>query len=364
MPDYSFLNPRDLEIRTLDASDTVPSVWYTDLRFFQLEQELLFSKFWQYAGYADQVARPGEYFLATIAENPVLVCRDEAGKLRAFYNVCRHRGGPLATEDGTCKVFQCRYHGWTYKLDGSLRGVPEFDRVQLFDKKDFGLIPVHVAEWQGLIFVSLDDSPRPVDLYVEGIVERIAPMKLSSKRFYKRVVYDLACNWKVYVDNYLEGYHLPFVHPELSKLLDYRQYTTEDFEWYSLQYSPFSGSDNLYQQTDGEAYYYFVFPNFMLNILPGRLQTNVITPLGQERCRVQFDYYYDKLDDPKTRKMAEEDIRYSDEIQQEDITICEQVQRGLRSRAYDRGRFSVKRELGVYHFQTLLKKQFATVLAK
>ena len=347
-----------LKTEPIERSETIPSTWYTDPSVLEFENEYVFSEFWQYAGHSAQVKEPGDYFLTTAADNPVIVVRDKEGTLRAFYNVCRHRGGPLATKNGNCKVFQCQYHGWTYLLDGSLRGVPDFDRVELFDKKDFGLIPIHVDVWEGLIFVNLSETPPPLQTFFEGITQRIAPIRLSEKKFYKRITYDVQCNWKVYMDNYLEGYHLPFVHPELCKMLDYTQYVTEAFPHYSLQYSPFTDQENVYGSNDGQAFYYSVFPNFMLNILPGRLQTNAVIPLTHRTTRVIFDYFYDDISSEKSIQMAEEDIRYSDLIQAEDMEICEHVQKGLSSKAYHRGRFSVKRELGVYHFQSLLKKAF------
>jgi len=359
LPDFT---EEILKIESLERSETVPSSWYTDPRFLKFENEIIFSKMWQNVGHLDKVPNPGDYFISTVADNPVVVVRDREGVLRAFYNVCRHRGGPLATNDGNCKVFQCHYHGWTYLLDGSLRGVPDFDRVELFDKKDFGLVPIQVATWENLVFVNLSNSPDPIEKYFKGIGERIAPMSLSGKNFYKRVEYKVRCNWKVYMDNYLEGYHLPFVHPELTKMLDYTKYVTEAYDWYSLQFSPFSEEDSVYKRDEGEAFYYCIFPNFMLNILPGRLQTNVVVPITHDLTRVIFDYYYDDIASENTLKLAEEDLRYSDSVQAEDIEICEHVQRGLSSRAYDRGRFSVKRELGVYHYQTLLKKTFRQYL--
>lgn len=357
------LDPKQLEIIPIERSETVPSAWYSDPAFHEWEREAIFSQYWQVVGHVSRVQHPGEYFLAEIAGNPIIVVRGKDDKIRAFYNVCRHRGGPLAIEESGCvKALQCKYHGWTYLLDGMLRGVPEFDYVELFDSKDYGLIPLKMEIWDGLIFVNLSENPSPLNDVVEGISERISPISLASKKFYRKVEYRVQCNWKVYVDNYLEGYHIPFVHPELNKLLDYRNYITETFSWYSLQYSPFLTDDNLYRAEDGEAYYYFIFPNIMLNILPGRLQTNLVLPLKQDETLVIFEYYYDDIASPEAQKIIRDDIEYSDFVQQEDIEICEQVQKGLQSRAYDRGRFSVQREQGVYHFQSLLKTAYREAL--
>ncbi len=353
LPDFS---EGYLHTPPIERAETIPSSWYTDSRFFEFDNDAIFARTWQYVGWLAKVKNPGDYFVAEVAGNPILVVRGQDEKLRAFYNVCRHRGGPIAIEDGCAKALQCKYHGWTYLLDGSLRGVPEFDRVELFDKKDYGLIPVNLEVCEGLLFVNLSAKPQPLSEFFSGIVERIAPINLSSKKFSQRIVYELNCNWKVYVDNYLEGYHLPYVHPELCNLLDYLNYVTETYRYYSLQYSPFTEKDNLYQSASGEAFYYFVFPNFMLNILPGRLQTNLIVPLTHNRTKVIFDYFYDDVGSPAAKKIIADDIEYSDRVQKEDMEICEHVQKGLQSRAYDRGRFSVKCEQGVYHFQTLLKE--------
>ncbi|MGH1365914.1 MAG: aromatic ring-hydroxylating oxygenase subunit alpha [Calditrichia bacterium] len=351
--------PSELVVKPVEEADTIPSSWYTDPAFHDWDQQTLFAHNWQCVGHVARVANEGEYFATDIGGNPVLVVRDKDGILRAFYNVCRHRGGPLVTDESGCvNALQCKYHGWTYWLDGMLRGVPEFDRVKLFDKKDFGLTPVPIKVWQGLIFLRLEDGENHLDKTLTEIEQRIAPLDLTELQFHSQTVYDIDCNWKVYIDNYLEGYHIPHVHPELNKLLDYREYATETFPFHSLQYSPFKKGENIYGSDGGEAYYYFIFPNIMLNILPGRLQTNLILPLEQQRCRVIFDYYYADLHSSEAKKLIREDIEYSDVIQQEDIDICLRVQCGLNSRAYDKGRFSVTRESGVYHFQSLLKKMY------
>jgi choline monooxygenase len=359
MKTFSDINKKDLAIKPLERAETIPSQWYIDPAFHETDNRYIHSTTWQHVGHNSQVQQPGDYLLGMAAGNPILVVRGKDNILRAFFNVCRHRGGPLAIEEhGNCSILQCKYHGWTYLLDGSLRGTPKFDRTELFDKKDFGLVPVHVDSWEGLLFVNLSKKREPLSSIMKGIPQRIVPHSLHTKKLYKRVHYDVNCNWKVYVDNYLEGYHLPFVHPELCNLLDYQKYVTETYEHYSLQYSPFTGNDNVYTSGDGEAYYYFVFPNFMMNILPGRLQTNLVLPLAHNKCRVVFDYYYEDIASQDAIKRIEDDILYSDKVQHEDIEICELVQRGLQSVAYDKGRFSPEMEEGVYHFQCLLKKAY------
>jgi len=350
------LTPDLLTVQPLERAETIPSAWYTDPRFHDLDREAVFAESWQNVGHIDQVKNVGDHIIDHIAGNPVIVIRGNDNELRAFYNVCRHRGGPLALKDGNCDMIQCKYHGWTYQLDGMLRGVPHMNRTELFDKKDYGLIPVTLAIWEGLLFLSLAERPRPLAEYVAGITERVGAEGLGKLRFARRVDYDVKCNWKVYVDNFLEGYHVPYVHPELFKLYDFQQYRTEVFDWYSLQVGPLSsnGNNNIYS-AGGEALYYQIFPNFMLNILPRRLQTNQVIPLAHDRCRVVFRYFYEEIESPAAQKLIAEDLAYSDSVQAEDIEICERVQEGLASRAYDRGRFSVPFEGGVHHFQSLLR---------
>lgn len=353
------LNPDSLRIQPLARSETIPSAWYLGEDFHHLDRRLLISDSWQYVGPVSDLLEEGSYRSETIAGEPIVVVRDKAGVLRAWYNVCRHRGGPLVTDAcGVAKMLQCKYHGWTYKLDGSLRGVPRFDRTELFDKRDFGLTPLNVAEWQGMVFVHLG-AGAPLEETLTGIRDRISPLDLSQMVFERRDVYDVACNWKVYVDNFLEGYHLPIVHPELCDLLDYRNYVTETYPTYSLQYSPLQDGDNIYGTPSGDAFYYFVFPNLMLNILPHRLQVNRVVPVSADQTKVIFDYYYPPGTDPK---LIEDDASFSDKVQLEDVDICEHVQRGLGSRAYDRGRFSADAEPGVYHFQCLLKTAYRAAL--
>lgn len=354
----SDIDPADLVSVPLERSETIPSAWYTDPRFAELERRAVFGQTWQYVADLGGLASPGDVVVTDVAEEPIIAVRDRAGALHAFFNVCRHRGGPLALKDERCDMLICKYHGWTYRLDGMLRGVPHFNQVELFDKEDYGLTPVPLAVWEGLVFVHLGLSPAPIEANFAGIRERVAPTRLGALRFVRQVVYEVRSNWKVYVDNFLEGYHVPYVHPELYTLYDYEQYVTEVHDRYSLQVGPLTSERNVYTAGGGEGLYYFVFPNLMLNVVPGRLQLNVVIPLAVDRCRVLFRYYYADADGPEARERIEADVTFSDRVQQEDAEICERVQRGLRSRAYDRGRFSVRFEEGVYHFQQLLKQAY------
>lgn len=342
----------------IERAFTIPSEWYTDLEMQSFEREAVFASTWQLVGRADELAEPGSVVSSSAAGEPILLVRDEDRVLRAFYNVCRHRGGPVGPCSGSRSMLQCRYHGWTYRLDGSLRGVPRFNRAELFDKRDYGLVAVRLAEWEGLLFVNLGGRADPLEDHLAGILDRIHPMSLKGLRFHSRATYEVVCNWKVYVDNFLEGYHLPYVHPELCDILDLHAYRTELSPSYSLQVSPIDAASNPYHVERGEAFYFFVFPNIMLNLLPDRLQTNVVMPVGAGRCRVVFDYYYRDQESTAAKARIADDLAYSDRVQAEDIEICERVQEGLSSRSYDRGRFSAECEQGVYHFQRLLRTAY------
>lgn len=341
--------------RPLEDAFALHADFYAQPDWLTVEQREVFASSWQLAAHVGDLRAVGDHVVCEVAGKPILIVRDVDQTLKAFYNVCRHRAGPIATCNGrAAKSLQCAYHGWTYTLDGQLRAATEMQGAVNFNVADIRLPQVQVQEWQGLVFVALDDHAPSFDAVFGGIAERILPIDLNAMRFAKRDSYNIACNWKVYVDNFLEGYHLPFVHPGLSKVLDYRVYETELATWHSLQHSPLRNNEGIYG--DGHAYYYFIYPNIMLNITPGRLQTNRIIPVGHERCIVEFDYYY--TDDLEVQARVEAEQAFSDEIQAEDITICEQVQKGLASGSYTAGRLNPKRENGVWHFQNLLRAAY------
>lgn len=341
-----------------DNANALHSDAYTSQEFYDLELTELFENHWQFVAHVDELNNVGDFVVCQIGKIPLVVLRNEQQELKAFHNVCRHRAGPLATENGNSKVLRCKYHGWTYQLDGQLKSAPEMQSTKNFEICQHKLPAAYVCEWQGLIFAAINKPIVSVDTLLDGIVERIKPIELTQLSFSHRDEYLVDCNWKVYMDNYLEGYHLPHVHPGLNKLLDYRLYTTELHPWYSYQYSPLDSAEN--NQADiyygeGSAHYYCIFPNMMLNILPGRLQTNIIIPMGPSKTKVVFDYYYANMGSQQTDQLIHQDQNFSDEVQQEDITICEQVQVGLESGSYHAGPLCMKRESGVLHFQNLVR---------
>lgn len=347
----------------LERATALPPGWYTRPEALALEREHLFLRTWQCVGRADQVAQPGQYFTTALAGEPLVVVRDDDGSLRAFYNVCRHRAGPPATGCGTARQLRCAYHGWTYGLDGSLRGTPEFAGVEGFDRGAVALQEVRAEAWGPMVFVNLDREAPPLASYLEDLTERVKPFCWERMRFAERVDYEIACNWKVYVENYLEGYHIPHIHPSLNKLLDYPKYRTEVHRWYSLQDSPTRpvGPElAAYASYAGtQALYAWLFPNLMLNLYEDVFSVNIILPLAVDRTVTHFDFYFVETEGDEARRRIAGAIEVSDEIQREDVDICERVQRGLSSRSYSPGRLSVQRESGVHHFQTTLARWLA-----
>jgi choline monooxygenase len=346
--------PDWLASQKLEYASALPAPFYTNAGAFDAERSIVFAHSWQLVAHAAQLRASGDHVVTEIAGLPLLIVRGDDGGLRAFHNVCRHRAGPLATCDGRgARALRCHYHGWTYTLTGQLRSAPEMGEAGDFDVADIRLPEVRVACWRGFVFVAIDDVPS-LDDVLAGIDARLGTSALEHYAFHERVSYTIAANWKTYVDNYLEGYHLPHIHPALNRLLDYRSYTTETAAWHSLQSSPIENAGNFYGQ--GEALYYFIYPNTMLNILPGRLQTNRVVPLGPDRCRVDFDYYYPPDASETEQLRRTQDLAFSNDVQHEDIAICEAVQLRLASGSYEAGRLSPRRENGVHHFHELIRR--------
>lgn len=339
-------------------ASSLPAHLYFEPQVFNDEHDRVFSRFWQVAGRSDQVSRAGDYFTAEVAGEPVLIARGNDGALRGFYNVCRHRAGPPAEGCGSRKIFRCGYHGWTYSLEGRLLSAPEMEGVVNFNHEEFGLRPVRCEEWQQWIFVNLGPHAPPLAEELGELSVQVLKFPLSQMRFFERRDYRMQCNWKTYVDNYLEGYHLPSVHPGLNRELDYGSYETRQFSRHSVQFSPIRDASNeasgprRYKSTDGlSAEYYWIFPNWMLNCYPDNVSINIIVPLGPEETLAIFEWYL--TEDAAKNPAAHDAVRFSDEIQLEDGRICETVQRNLHSRSYQRGRYSAKQERCVHHFHRL-----------
>ncbi|HLK04995.1 MAG TPA: SRPBCC family protein [Candidatus Acidoferrum sp.] len=373
----SSTKPLHLDINEqIECAFTLASRFYTDPTVLEIEKEKIFRKTWQLVGTTMQpcgesngaqktIADPETYFTAEIAGEPILVIRDKQGTLRAFSNVCRHRAGPIALGSGCKNVMRCQYHGWTYTLEGKLIGTPDVDGIEFFDRSTMGMVPLRLDTWGDLIFVNFDSNAEPLATVLGEIPNQARGFDFENLKLAERRDYVINCNWKVYVDNYLEGYHIPIAHPGLMKEIDYAQYRTDTYRYYSQQFAPIramkpdDSSERFYAPGTGglqEALYFWIFPNLMLNIYPDNLSTNLIVPLSHDKTLTIFEWFFHDTESPAAKKRIEKAVAFSDEVQQEDILLCENVQKGLQSSTYDRGRYSVKRENGVHHFHMLLRE--------
>jgi choline monooxygenase len=344
----------------LPDAHTIPAPWYTDTRIAQLELQNVFSRAWQAIGRTAQVAKPGQYVTASVAGEPVVAVRGSDGQLRAFYNVCRHHAMTVMNEPcGQAQHMRCPYHGWTYSLEGELRGMTEFEGVCNFDRAQNGLVPIRVDTWENFVFVNLDAHAESLHTFLGALLGLAKPLGFGGLQFVERRSYTLNCNWKVYVDNFLDGgYHVPHMHKGLNSVLDYTNYTIENVDRCCVQSSPVavdrsSEASAAATRKGDRAYYFWQYPNFMLNWYEGYLDTNLVLPRGVDRCDVLFDFYFGDTRESQLPYIRES-IGVSERVQQEDIVICDGVQRGLSSRAYQAGRLSVRREAGEHLFHRLL----------
>jgi choline monooxygenase len=343
----------------LAEASTIPAPWYVDARIAELERLSVFSKTWQLVARVDQLRRPGEFVATTVAAEPIVVVRGNDGILRGFYNVCRHHAAAVVTQPcGQATLLHCPYHGWNYGLDGSLKGMPEFEGVKNFDRGQNGLVPVRVETWECFVFVNLDLHAAPLPQFLGGLVPRIAPLGISKLHFFDRKTYNIHCNWKVFVDNYLDGgYHVPHLHKGLNSVLDYKQYTIENEDRYCLQSSPMVSSDEDAAtgatRKGDRAWYFWQYPNLMINCYAGYMDTNYVIPVDADHCAVVFDFYFADVSEA-SREYNTQSVEVGNRVQDEDLGICEDVQRGLKSRAYRAGRLSVRREAGEHLFHRLL----------
>jgi choline monooxygenase len=363
----------------IESAQTLASNFYTDPEVLEAEKSNIFRRTWQLVGTLSApcgengdgefqrpqrtIAAPETFFTAEVVGEPVVIVRDQQGILRAFSNVCRHRAGPIAQGSGCKSVLRCGYHGWTYTLDGRLIGTPDVEGVEFFDRSTMGMVPLRCETWEQLIFVNFDQNAESLSAYLGKIPEQVRGFPLAGLERVERRDYVIDCNWKVYVDNYLEGYHIPIAHPGLMREIDYGEYRTETYRYYSEQFAPLrerkleDSPDRAYVPVAGmpkEALYFWIFPNLMLNIYPDNLSTNLIVPLSHDKTLTIFEWFFHDAGNKKVRERIQRAIAFSEEIQQEDIALCRQVQRGLKSSTYSRGRYSVKRENGVHHFHMLL----------
>jgi choline monooxygenase len=356
----------------LEEAFTIPAPWYTDQTLYDLELQTVFASSWQLAGRVDQVREPGQYVTSDIAGEPIVVVRGTDGLLRGFFNACRHHAAAVMTEpEGRANQLRCPYHGWTYSLAGELKGTPDFSGVCNFDRSSNGLLPVQTRVWENWVFVRVEvsDTSGPAVAKEQSandlenflgvdLLDQIRPLGLEKLHWMERRHYKFDCNWKVFVDNYLDGgYHVPYLHKGLDSVLDYSNYTIENGRRFCLQSSPIvsvgAEPETGAVRKGDRALYYWIYPNFMINLYDGVMDTNLVIPLSVDKTEVIFDFYFPDVSE-SARERNRASIEVGQRIQDEDVSICRSVQRGLSSRAYNAGRLSVRREAGEHLFHRLL----------
>ncbi|MEO7572621.1 MAG: SRPBCC family protein [Acidimicrobiales bacterium] len=337
---------------------TLPAGEYHDPAVHDTERAAIFGREWLCLGPAAAVADPGSYVAETVAGWPLVVARDAAGELRAFHNVCRHRAGPLVDDgSGTCRAFVCRYHGWSYELDGLLRSARD-SGLSDADLDGLGLLEVRVATWRGLLCVGLDPELPPIEAWMGAdFIAQCEAFAMEAWQPTRRLTHDLACNWKTYSDNYLEGYHIPCVHPALARSIDTSTYAVEVHDGWARH------SATARDGTRATGTWLYHWPNLAVNLYEHGMSIERWYPTGPATCTLVLDFCF-----ADTSEAAMEgnhlDVDASERICTEDKAICEAVQRNLAAGAYTDGLLSPRHEGGVADFHARVLRARATEAAR
>jgi choline monooxygenase len=369
-------------------SGTLPSDWYTSPELYALEQEHLFRHVWQHVGRTEQVAEPGQFFTCEVANEQIVVVRDREGTLRALSNVCLHRAGPVAMACGRRKAFQCPYHGWTYELDGRVRGMQGMDGTEGFDVASMRLPEFRVDTWGPLVWVSIDPAVPSLDEWLAQITPRSVNYRLDELTYVGGRQWFIPCNWKMYVDNYMEGYHIPFIHPGLNQALDPAIYTYELGQWSNEQYgaephprgpgsrvASILGSiqafrtlkppmEGLSEDQRNGYYFYWLFPTNTFNFMPDGFLLFTIRPVDVEMTECTFSWWFPEATNLTDTLLQAAVVNFGHVINTEDLEICMHAQRGMRSSVYHQGRYSADQERCLHHFHSLITEHMAPHLER
>ncbi|MCG7856246.1 aromatic ring-hydroxylating dioxygenase subunit alpha [Flavihumibacter sediminis] len=362
---------------------TISKDFYINPRHFEDARELIFAPTWQFIGTTDLVKEPGDCYPITLLNGylnePLLLTRDKDGQLHCLSNVCTHRGNLMVYEPCRNNQLRCKYHGRLFDLDGQFRSMPEFKEVENFPSEEDNLKQLPLFQWGKLLFTSLqgarkagtesidENNPTPtaipeaipaVTMFSE-MINRVGwlPMDKIQYRPDLSSDYMVKANWALYCENYLEGFHIPFVHASLNAVLDFGEYTTEVYKYSNLQLGIGKKGDSCFDLPANSpdfgkqvsAYYFWVFPNMMFNFYPWGLSFNLVQPLGVDTCKVSFlSFVYDES------KIGTGAGSGLDTVEHEDEEVVQMVQKGIRSRFYEHGRYSVKHEKGTHHFHSLI----------
>jgi len=338
----------------LARAETLPAARYHDPAAFEAERQAVFRREWLLVAHVDELAEPGDAVAEPLAGWPVFVRRGRDGALRGFHDVCRHRAGPLVGMPGgaVAQAFRvprlrCRYHGWVYDEEGRLERTPDFGSARDFDPAVLGLVPIRVDTWRGFVFACLDPEARPLADALGRLPELAGPVPLERYRFHARAAHRLRCNWKTYVENYLEGYHIPYVHPRLHREIDVKGYAVGAERRVVTHHAP------ARPQVTAPVYdglWAWLFPNVALNVYGAGLSVERMLPVAPGEMRIEYLFLFAEGAD---RDAA---LAMCAEVTEEDRLVCEAVQRNLEAGVYDRGRLSPRHEAGVFYFQCLLRE--------
>jgi len=336
---------------------SLPARYYADPTVWELERRAIFARDWQLFTHAAALAEPGSYVAETLAGYPIFVLRDRNGALRGFHNICRHRAARILAEgEGHIEVLRCPYHGWAYDGTGRLKATPGFGESAGFDRAEYGLFPVRVETWRGLVFVNLDGDAGPLAEGLGDMPRHAEPFPLESYRFCRRQTYDIDCNWKTYIDNYLEGYHIPLLHPELNAAVEFRSYRVENGERICLHRA---------NARDGAAYqglWLWRWPNQSFAVYASGMNFTRVLPLGPDRTRLAIDFFFADLS-PAAAAANEKDMAATCRVVEEDFPICAAVQRNLGAGVYDRGPLSPRHEAGLGYFHDRVERAIGAAAA-
>jgi choline monooxygenase len=345
----------------LEEGWTLPASWYTDPGVVALERARIFATSWQYAGRTAQLERTGSFFTSQAGHLPIVVLRDGDGSVRAFVNVCRHRGHLVAAGAGCQQSLQCPYHAWTYGLDGALRRAPRSDREPGFDAAALSLLPLAVDTWGPFVFVNPDAEAAPLEEALGDVPELVARsgVALDGLAFHSHAEWPIDANWKIALENYLECYHCPVAHPGFSKLIDvdpdaYRLLTgpTSSSQLGPVRASALAGDGKAPYVPRGEvtqAQFHFLWPNTTINIAPGpqNLSIERWIPTGAGTTLEVTDYFFGP--DTDEAQIAEL-LAFDHQVAEEDTALVVAVQAGLESGAVPQGRLMSRSEQLIAHF--------------
>ena len=348
------------------GAKTLPQRYFVAPEIFTEEQLKIFGKHWVFVGHQSRLAKAGDYFLTEVADESLIVTTDQRSTIRAFYNVCRHRGARLReNETGHAPLIQCPYHAWTYGLDGRLLGAPHMDDVPGFTKADYSLRPVNLGIWEGFIFVNLAKSPAPLEEWFAPLTGKFSRWNLSALRSAKRIEYDVRANWKLIFENYSECYHCPGVHPELSKISPY------DSAENDLTEGPFLGGfmriakgksltmsgnacalgiadkEEEVEEAKHRVFYYSTFPNMLLSLHPDYVMVHQLLPKSPDRTLILCDWFFhpDAAGVTAPGYNPDDAIEFWDMVNRQDWHVCELSQQGISSRAYEPGPYSSRESI-------------------